>query len=334
MNAGRCRCKNRVFFNNLKCLSCDAELGFCLTCDNSTSATVAGDAWSCDSCEAEVYPCVNRKHRICNCFTHKEGDVCNFCSFTVTIPDLSKPENIEHWRLLEQAKRRLICQLKQLGFPPFVDASQGGRPLRFSFLEDTVEPDGTVTPVVTGHAEGLITINVAEADSVNRERIRVQLGEPQRTLIGHMRHEVGHYINWALTGHFDVPAYTELFGDPDANDYDLALDSYYKKGAPANWHEQFVSAYATMHPWEDFAETVNAYLDILAIATTARDLGDPDIDLNPAGTVKGLIDQVLAIAVEVSEYNLVLGVQQLLPEKFSVAVVKKLNFIHSLRVQN
>ena len=149
-----------------------------------------------------------------------------------------------------------------------------------------------------------------------------------------MRHEVGHYIDWALEGHFDVPTYSKLFGNPDAVDYDLALESYYKTGAPANWNEQFVSAYATMHPWEDFAETVNAYLDLLAIATTARALGDRDINLNPAEDVADLIARVLTIVVEVSEYNHDLGIQALLPEKFSAAVVEKLNFVHSLRIQS
>src|SRR3569623_1888140 len=33
------------------------------------------------------------------------------------------------------------------------------------------------------------------------------------------------------------------------------MHRHYNEGPQPNWQENFVSAYATMHPWEDWAET-------------------------------------------------------------------------------
>lgn len=235
------------------------------------------------------------------------------------------------WTRLETAKRRLLLQLELLNLPPFCENCHTTHPLGFRFLEDTVGAGGETVPVLTGHAEGIITINLVEADSVHREQSRVAFGEPHRTLIGHMRHEIGHYIDWAFAGSTDRERYNTLFGDPSATDYQESLDKYYASGPTDGWEDSYVSAYATMHPWEDFAETVNAYLDIMAIGTTANDQGRADLDLSPASRLHSIVPEILAIATEVSEYNFDLGLLPLLPERLPPPVIAKLAYVHSLR---
>ena len=47
---------------------------------------------------------------------------------------------------------------------------------------------------MTGHNNGLITLALKEADDAVREQVREAMGEPYRTLLGHFRHESGHYF--------------------------------------------------------------------------------------------------------------------------------------------
>jgi len=330
MKTGECRCGNRIYFNNFCCVACGATLGQCGECHELTSFTVNGNVSRCDACHAKGYPCNNRAHCVCNSFVANAG-LCQWCLFTKDIPDLNKPDTVQRWARMEAAKRRLLLQLHDLMLPPFVDGLLETHPLSFRFIEDTVDRGGNTRQTITGHAAGIITINLAEADSVHRERARVTFGEPHRTLIGHMRHEVGHYIDWAWASGVNRDEYHRLFGNPESIDYAVAMQRYYDYGPPANWADRHVSAYATMHPWEDFAETVNAYLDIMAIATTANDQGRGDIDLSPTANAETLVAAVLRIVVEVSEYNFDLGLQPLLPEKLPPPVMQKLAFLHRLR---
>ena len=126
--------------------------------------------------------------------------------------------------------------------------------------------------MLTGHLNGVVTINVSEADDAERERRRAGLAEPYRTLLGHMRHEVGHYY-WKrlVTGDADrLARFRELFGD-DRDDYAAALTRHYQSGPPQDWQDRFVSAYASAHAWEDWAETWAHYLhmtDTIEIAAT------------------------------------------------------------------
>lgn len=290
-----------------------------------------GATATCDACQSIVHACVNQTHGVCHCFNEAPKKLCRWCEFTNVIPPLSQTESIARWRAMESAKRRLLLQLEDLRLPPFIADTLQTHPLRFDFLEDSVDAEGKPKKVTTGHENGLITINLAEADSVHRERLRVQFGEPQRTLIGHMRHEVGHYIDWAWASRVAAKKYHSLFGDPDAVDYSEAMKRHYEQGPPTDWHDNHASAYATMHPWEDFAETVNLYLDIMAIATTANDIGGQGLDLSPETDAAKLVKSVLDIVIQVSEYNFDLGLLPLLPERLSPMVVHKLSYVHSLR---
>ncbi|WP_372719694.1 putative zinc-binding metallopeptidase [Novipirellula sp.] len=331
VKTGKCRCGSRIFFNNHRCLSCHAPLGRCTACGSLTSFLEDKPSWICDSCQCVVHACTNQSHGVCHSFNSLANTLCRFCEFTSLIPPLNQPESVRRWATMESAKRRLLLQLEELNLPPFIDGVQQSHPLSFEFLENSIDIQGQTTKVTTGHENGLITINLAEADSVHRERLRVELGEPHRTLIGHMRHEIGHYIDWSWASRVAYEQYQQLFGDPGAADYSEAMKRHYDQGPPSNWANSFVSAYATMHPWEDFAETVNAYLDIIAIATTAMELGRCEFDLSADANAEELVLSVLEIVIEVNEYNFDLGLKSLLPEQIPPAVLDKLAYVHALR---
>ncbi len=331
MRTGHCRCGNRIFFSNQTCLGCRAVLGRCNECKSLTSFSTQDGTTTCDACHAEVHACVNQQHDVCNVFNAESDALCRWCQFTTVTPNLRNAENRLRWSRLEAAKRRLLMELDNLGLPPFVGDLQQSHPLRFQFLADSTDAKNDPVNVITGHDAGLITININEADSVQREKLRVQLGEPQRTLIGHMRHEVGHYIDWSLASRAAADEYYRLFGDPDSIDYQQAMDKHYSNGPKRNWANEHVSAYATMHPWEDFAETVNAYLDIMAIATTANDQGLGQLDLSSTADASKLVHEVLEIVVLVSEFNFDLGLLPLFPERLPPPVIEKIAFVHGLR---
>ena len=168
-----------------------------------------------------------------------------------------EPENLEHWRKIEFAKHRLFYTLLRLRLP-LTTRPEDPNGLAFDFLSDPV--GSAAGKVLTGHASGLITLNVAEADDPERERQRKSMGEPYRTLLGHFRHEIAHYYWDHLVA--DTPAIEEfrrLFGD-EREDYQASLQRYYAQGPAPDWPERFVTAYASSHPWEDFAEILGALL--------------------------------------------------------------------------
>ena len=305
-----------------RCDGCGALTGY----DNQ-----ANGQFLCAACGAVSYPCNNRTQLACNSFIPNTNALCSWCQFTTVTPDLSQPQNLQRWVELERAKRRVLLELHELGLPPFIGNLAATHPLSFQFLEDSVGPDGAIQRVYTGHELGVIVVNVLEADSVHREQMRVALGEPQRTLIGHMRHEAGHYIDWAYATRVAASEYYRLFGNPESINYDVAKKTHYEQGPPVNWALSFVSAYATMHPWEDFAETVNVYLDIMAIGETANDQGLAQIDLSPNASTTNIVQSVLQIAIMVSEFNFDFGLLPLLPERLPPQVIEKLAFVHSLR---
>jgi hypothetical protein len=159
----------------------------------------------------------------------------------------------------------------------------------------------------------------------------LELGEPQRTLIGHLRHEYGHYLDLCIPVSLR-DEYVRHFGDPKLVDYEEAKTKYYELGPDPQWRSGFVSAYATMHPWEDFAETTNLYLDMQAVTTTARDSGwlKPK-QIADEIAIGELVREALKIAVMVSELNSDLGLPTLLPESIEATVLEKLRYIHELR---
>ena len=265
-------CQALVFFENVRCVKCQRVLAYLPDLEVVGSLDPAGEnLWTSPLGRSE-----GRKYRLCQNFT--QHNVCNWavpaddpnplcgaCRLTRVIPDLSQPGNKEAWYRLEIAKRRLVYTLLRLGCPLRSKAEDPARGLAFEFLAET-----PATPrIVTGHAAGVISVNIKEADDAEREKRRVNLHEPYRTLLGHLRHEVGHYY-WdrLVQGTPAIERFRELFGD-ERQDYGQALKNHYANGPPADWQTRFVSAYAASHPWEDWAETWAHYLhmsDTLEIA--------------------------------------------------------------------
>ena len=284
---------------------------------------------------------------------------CVSCRLNQTIPDLSRQQNHGLWQLMETAKRRLVYGLLNLNLPIANKADDSHRGLAFAFLEDQVKPDGSVAKVLTGHANGVITLNIAEADDAVRERIRVMMGEPHRTLLGHFRHEIGHYywdrliggdVRGGGRGKMFERRFRELFGDW-RTDYNEALQRYYANSAPQDWQENYISPYATAHPWEDWAETWAHYMHIQDATEAARAFGlvDKSVRLDPTvrpdgGTAcRGLahsprmstqqngMEQIIGawteLTIALNSINRCMGLKDTYPFVLSPTIVKKLSFI-------
>ncbi|MCM3882940.1 putative zinc-binding metallopeptidase [Frankia sp. R82] len=279
-----------------------------------------------------------------------EGTLCRCCRLTRTRPADSDPTGRDRFVRAEAAKRRLVAQLLELGLPVVAQVDDPAGGLAFDLLNSSEHA------VVTGHSEGLITLDLAESDDAHRERVRVQLGEPYRTLLGHFRHEIGHYY-WEMLVGAD-PARTarfrDLFGDPDL-DYAAALDRHYAQGPPSDWRNTFVSAYATMHPWEDWAETFAHYLHIRDTLRTSAEFGlhvaGPDLaafgvpantlaaepaDLRNAddaagrSPIRAIIDQWLPLTYALNAISRSMGRDDLYPFVLTPAVRAKLGFAHEM----
>lgn len=356
MKTSRCVCGQTLFAHNIQCLACGSMVGHCGNCHSVKTAisessdsttceaglTEGGQRMVCSECKDDLVPCVNRQKISCNNWisateaSNSLESQCKFCQLTTVLPDLSISGNLEKWTLLEREKRRLLVQASRLSTPPFVNGSLTDGipfPLTFQFLADVVNADQTVTRAYTGHCQGVITINIEEADSVYREKVRLELGEPQRTIIGHLRHEYGHYLDFSLPNDKRLE-YISLFGDPNAVDYEQAKEKYYNEGPMSNWRDHYVSAYASMHPLEDFAETANLYFDIAALIETITDQqivegGRWLVKENGSGFA-AVLSAALRVALVVSELNQDMGLPPLLPENLPPAVTSKLSFFHSL----
>jgi hypothetical protein len=284
------------------------------------------------------------------CKNFEQGGACNWlvlvddnqpyclsCRLSELIPDLSDASNRSAWLEIERAKRRLLYTLFALRLPVTPKAREPEAGLTFQFLRGTAEK-----PVMTGHDEGVITLNVAEAESAYRENTRERLGEAYRTVLGHLRHEIGHYY-WdrLIRNSAMLEQFRALFGDEQAS-YEDALKRHYDQGPPANWAESFISSYATMHPWEDWAETWAHYLHMVDTLETAKSHG---ITLRTLGTSNA--EQLATYALEFRDFeslsagwhvvtlalnnlNRSMGLKDGYPFVVSPAVQQKLRFIHDV----
>jgi hypothetical protein len=258
-------CGQKIYFENVSCLSCGMKLAFdagplaVVTLKPAADAGVYSIAGR-DSRKLYRY-CANHAHAACNWLTPSEDQTgfCKACDLNRTIPNLAEPGSLDAWRELERAKKRLVYSLLRLGLP-FDGTGTTRGPLSFDFLSGAM----------TGHADGVITIAIHEADAVERERQKQQFGEPYRSLLGHLRHESGHYYWMVLIEDTDaIGECRKLFGD-EREDYAAALARHHADGPPADWDTRHVSAYAGSHPWEDWAETWAHYLHMLAAVDTAE----------------------------------------------------------------
>ena len=324
MRAFSCdNCNQVLFFENSLCLRCESPLGF-------VPSTLQIHALIGD--RADLPKCANLSLAGCNWIVEDEGEeLCRSCRTTTVRPADDDEAGLTEFVAAETAKRRVLYQLLDLNLP--VDENTLSFELRSSSSE----------PVTTGHADGVITLDLAEADDPNREARRQQLGEPYRTMLGHFRHELGHYYQPILLTSDEIWARSrEVFGD-DRESYQDAMDRHYASGPPADWNDRFVSAYATMHPWEDWAETFAHYLHIRDTLQTAADYGmtvsgpqvssSGEFEAAPEHTAgEGGFDEIvenwLPLSYALNQVNRSMGHGDLYPFALAPAVVEKLAFMH------
>ncbi len=325
-------CAQLVFFDNSVCLRCGTEVGF----DPTTLDLVEpGD---------ERVRCANQLLAACNWLVPVDSSptdgLCPSCRLTRTRPDDTDADALAAFADAERQKRRLVFQLLDLGLPVEPYDDDLGTGVAFDLLSSRFDR------VTTGHADGVITLDLAESDDVHRERVRQQLGEAYRTVLGHLRHEIGHHYWDVLVDDDRTGAFRALFGD-ERIDYGEALDRHYSSGPPADWAELHVSEYATMHPWEDWAETFAHYLHIrdalqtaaefgIEVHGPAADVGDDDqLEVVPDGSADGrtmddIVADWLALSYALNAMSRSLGNDDLYPFVLSPKVVEKLGFVHDL----
>lgn len=346
--AFQCVCGQRVFFNNTECLNCHRQLGF----DPRHGHIVALDSGKTDGAWVEAGRVRGRTFKRCANFSSpaacnwllpaaRADHLCIACGLNRTIPDLSVPGNGALWRKVESAKRQLIAQLLTLGLPIPRARTPGDGGLAF----DLLAPSDDGAPLLTGHGQGLITLNIREADDAYRVQVREAMHEPYRTLVGHFRHEIGHfYWDRLVAGSSWLAPFRQVFGD-EREDYAQALRRHYEQGAPADWAQRFISAYASSHPWEDWAETWAHYLHMMDALDTAFSFGVARAPLEQAGDPftraslydpddpegQGFLDLVngwVALTGVLNELSRSMGQRDFYPFVLPAAVVGKLQFVH------
>lgn len=329
MKTFTCRCGQRLYFENSLCLRCNRPVGFAP--EYRLMLTFEGERWTGpDYVRTRYIRCRNTSEfEVCNWLVAaNDGEgYCRSCRLNRTIPNLTVTANRSRWRHLESAKRRLIYGLLQLGLP-FAHPQCGRTPLAFDFLEDRrSNPNVDDLQVLTGYANGVITVNVAEADDVQREMAREALNESYRTVLGHFRHESGHYY-WEqfIRESGDLSAFRSLFGD-EREDYAHALARYHEQGPQPDWQSSFISAYAQSHPLEDWAECWAHYLHMVDALDTAEShavVSGPGLE----GSFDGWLEEWTQLTVILNELNRSMGLRDAYPFVLSAPVNEKLRFIH------
>lgn len=305
----QCRCGQAVYFDNHNCAACGRVLAFDPDTLSMASELQKG---------AGLPTCSQRSGYIrCN-WLAPDGGLCLSCRSSKTIPGLSKVVNRARWRKLEHAKRRLIYDLLRHGLPVSPER------LSFVFKEDRrSNPDVSEDHVSIGHLDGVITINAAEADEVYREEMRQRMNEPLRTLLGHFRHESGHYYFDVVLDAAQKEEARSLFGD-ERVDYNTALQTYYDQGPIEGWQNWYISAYASSHPMEDWAECWAHYLHLRAALEAADTQGlktmDPDTDWH-----RGFV----SLALGINEVLRSLGLPDAYPFVITPTIATKIEFVHN-----
>ncbi|MEF7617046.1 putative zinc-binding metallopeptidase [Aquincola sp. MAHUQ-54] len=352
----RCQCGRAVFFRNSQCVACGTALGY----DPQRAlvlpivAAEGGDGapvWQA----AEGFGDAALRYRRCTNFDTVAGcnwllaadepaTLCIACRLNRTIPDLSQPDNAALWRRSEVAKRRLVAQLLRLGLP--VKSRVSEDPER-GVMFDLLRSSAGAPPVMTGHDEGLITLNAEEADDARREQVRASMHEPYRTMLGHFRHEIGHYYWDRLVRDTEwLEPFRLRFGD-EREDYDAALRRHYENGPDPLWPQRCVSAYASTHPWEDWAETWAHYLHMVDTMLTARGMGiggdNIELEIEPftmadldapdapgADRFLQFVNTWVELSAAMNELSRAMGQQDHYPFVLSRPAVAKLHFVHRL----
>ncbi|MFM2071850.1 MAG: hypothetical protein RLZZ623_2113 [Actinomycetota bacterium] len=334
MRRFRCAiCGAEVAFTSAECNACGASIGYLplerelvpLHQRDDIGYTVAGSAPAAPPADAPLWwRCLNFAWG-CNWMVPAEaGDVwCPSCRLTRGRPDESSIDAVLAWSTAEQAKRSLVFQLGTLDLPIGTPASDvapetGGVVFDLVYLPESAG--------VTGHRPGVVTVDLREVDDRFRESARLHFRESDRTLIGHLRHEIGHhYFELLVTRSGATDEFRAMFGD-ERTDYAAALAAHYEHlGRPVP--DTHISSYATAHPSEDWAETFAHYLHMRDGLETADAFG---ID-RPTGrpeSFTGMVQRWRRITKGLDEISVGLGHVPPYPFTISAAMEAKMAFVH------
>ncbi|HEA29305.1 MAG TPA: hypothetical protein ENH91_04815 [Leeuwenhoekiella sp.] len=345
-------CKSAVFFENDNCVHCGHSLGF-LPQALKMIATAEDQKFEYPQQSGTLYNyCANHIHNACNWLVAAgEGTTfCKACQLNHTIPNLDKEKNLKQWRKIERAKHRLIYSLQRFDLPLSIQNKDSETlALSFDFLAPQ-QVKGAIKPVMTGHLNGLITININEANAVHRESMKAKMKERYRTVLGHFRHEVGHFYWEVLVRANDKnhKEFTALFGDA-SQDYGEALQRHYINGPPKDWRKTYVSKYASSHPWEDWAETWAHYMHLIDTLETAYTFGiqtrpqlgesvkmDTKIDFDPyrEQDFEKIINRYIKLTFALNSLNRSMGQPDLYAFVLSAVDIEKLKFVHEVIPKN
>ena len=358
MKLFRCQaCGQVLYFENIRCERCGHALGYLPEEAALSALEPAGPGrWQALARpQGHVRRCANAMYDACNWLVAMDSPeaYCAACRHNRTIPELGAADNLEDWRRWQGALHRLVYTLQRLRLPLANRIDDPRHGLVFDVLADPVPGSGP--KVLTGHDEGVVTLASSEADDAERERRRRAMGEPYRTLLGHLRHETGHhYWDLLVRNAGRLEECRAVFGD-ERQDYAASLQTHYAHGAPVDWRVAYISAYATSHPWEDFAETWAHYLHILdtlemaaafGLRIAAQVAGGPasigrrpdepalaaDIDFDPYGgtSITDLVKAWLPLADAMNNFNRCMGTADPYPFVLPPPVVAKLRYIHHL----
>ena len=345
------KCQNLLYFENSVCLNCNSPVGFdavklsmVTLADGNLLPNNQKTFVDLKNTKTQYRYCDNSAYAACNWLipaTQPTG-FCIACDLNRTIPSLDKPENLDLWRRIEIAKHRLVYSLLRFNLPVVSKEGDEETGIAFDFMADT-DPKAKV---MTGHDHGVITLNIEEADEKQRVKHKLDLGERYRTLLGHFRHEIGHYY-WEVffnNSEEGLKKFRQLFGD-DSMDYSEALKKYYETGAPADWNNHFISPYASAHAWEDWAETWAHFLHMMDTLETAYSFGiavnprkandDQQLQTNISrdpysiANFDEIIKMWLPLTFAVNSLNRSMGHQDFYPFIISSEVIDKLRFIHA-----
>ncbi|MGQ0674291.1 MAG: zinc-binding metallopeptidase family protein [Hyphomicrobium sp.] len=335
------KCGSKAYFENVACMTCGSTLGF----DSKALAMAALEPVEDSpglfrrirggSGDLLTY-CSNAAHAACNWLTlhSNPNTLCAACDLNRTIPNLTEPGSVEAWQKLERAKKRLVYDLLRYGLP--LDASHLGKGrLTFDFVRNST----------IGHLDGVITIDILETDAVERERRRQWFAEPFRTLLGHLRHESGHFYWMVLVEAANrLDDFRRLFGD-ERQDYGSALARHHAAGPPSDWNSRHVSAYASSHPWEDWAETWAHYLHMVSAVDTAESEGmEPrasglifgaiwpfkSFDVHRTGSLDALMERWIPLSIALNNLSRSMGHDDFYPFVIQGAAHDKLAFVHQV----
>lgn len=350
MKLFRCsHCGQVLYFENTWCGNCGYSAGlyedknqlYALSAKNNDSFILVNNGLP-----VNYRYCANHAHNVCNWLVPANNNTayCRACELNHVIPNLQLQEYRERWAVIEEAKHRLIYSLIRLQLPFASKLKDRANGLQFDFVSDE-----KYKKVFTGHQDGLITINIAEADDIEREQARRNMHEPYRTVLGHFRHEIGHYYWDMLVDNTpNLQTFRGMFGD-ETRDYGQALQQHYNNGPQPNWMNNYISSYAASHPWEDWAETWAHYMHIMDTLETAYSFS---IAVNPSwpgtGDMKAaiyndpynepgfekIITQWLPLTYAMNSLNRSMGIKDIYPFVITPRVMQKLQYVHALCYAN